>query len=98
MKNQSPLNETEREELIHLREENQPFKDEGDLRKKVISLASRKRNRSKEKTEVILSLFEEFKESKVSECLKLSKLPKSSFYEWKKKLIIAFDKNKELKE
>lgn len=54
--------------------------------------------RSKEKTEVILSLIKELPKAKVVTWLKIANLPKSSFYEWKKKLENFVDKDKNIKD
>lgn len=53
--------------------------------------------RSKKKTEVILELINELPEVKVTKWLEISKLPKSSFYEWKKKIECFEDKDIEIK-
>ena len=62
------------------------------IRKKVSSLATGRRGRSKEKTKIILNLLKEHAETKASEWIKVAKLPKSSYYEWKIKLEQAIDK------
>ncbi|WP_425552085.1 IS3 family transposase, partial [Finegoldia magna] len=47
---------------------------------------------------MILKLLKENPQSKVSEWLKIAKLPKSSYYEWKIKLENPVDKDKEVKD
>ncbi|WP_151409469.1 IS3 family transposase [Anaerococcus sp. Marseille-P9784] len=68
------------------------------MRKKVSSLATGRRSRSKEKTKIILSLLEEHPGTKISEWITVAKLPKSSYYERKSKLENPIDKDKEIKE
>ncbi|AME14150.1 hypothetical protein MmmBen326_0954 [Mycoplasma mycoides subsp. mycoides] len=57
-----------------------------------------KRKINKEKTKVVLELLKTHKKVKIPILLKIAKLPKSSFYEWKHKLENTIDKDKELKE
>lgn len=64
------------------------------MRKKATSLAHGRGSRSKEKTKIILKLIKEYPKSKINEWLKISKLPKSSYYEWKIKLFNPEDKDK----
>ena len=63
----TPVNESEREELIRLREENRFLKMKIVYEKKVKSLATGRGSRSKEKTKIILKLIKEYPKSKISE-------------------------------
>ncbi|MCY3076804.1 IS3 family transposase [Aerococcus mictus] len=67
------------------------------MRKKVTSLAAGRGSRSKEKTKIILKLLKENPQIKINEWLKIAKLPKSSYYEWKIKLEQPIDKDKEIR-
>lgn len=54
--------------------------------------------RSKKKTEIILTLKKEYPKEKISVWLKIAELPKSSFYEWKRKIENFVEKDKEIKD
>ncbi|QVJ95974.1 IS3 family transposase [Mycoplasma mycoides subsp. capri] len=85
------------QQIKELKEQVEYYKLEAEFWKKFPRLVD-KRKINKEKTKVVLELLKTHKKVKISILLKIAKLPKSSFYEWKYKLENTIDKNKELKE